>query len=88
MGKWYYSGEFLMKNTQNRKVPNRVLQTIEKVRASGMTSMFDRNGVLMLSGIYDHWSDVWLDKFCGNNSNRNNYSKVLDQFSQWLRSQP
>lgn len=77
--------EITMKTNKNRKIPNRVFITLEKVRESGMVNMFDRNGVLMLSGMYDHWADVWLDKFCGSHSNRNNYSIVLTQFSDYVQ---
>lgn len=74
-------------NTEIRTVPKRVLSTLEKVKDSGMVNMFDRIGVIEASDIFNHWSSVWLTAFCGKHSNRYMYSKVLEQFSQYIKEQ-
>ena len=41
-------------------VPEYVLEALEEVRASGLTNMFDRQAVLILSGEYSESAEAWL----------------------------
>ncbi len=72
---------------QNRKVPARVLKTLKSVRDRGFVNMFDKKGVCLYCDLVDHKSGSWMYKFCGGKCDTayENYSAVLDQFSEYLK---
>ena len=74
---------------KNRKVPTRVLETLEVVRSSGITNMFNVYGVVTVAEYTNHWSGVWLDKYLMKSGKRpkaqGEFNNLMTQFSQYLK---